>query len=198
MKEKAKYLIGIDEVGRGPLAGPVTVGAVFADVSKFKKEKMLNGIKDSKKLSPRAREDWNIFLVKNFSCAVASISENIIDNIGITKALRLTVDRAIKNLKKKADFNFENCFIMLDAGLKAPKEYAQESIIKGDEKIPLISAASIVAKVARDKKMVNLHKKIPLYGFDKNKGYGTKFHINKIKECGVSKYHRKSFCRFLV
>lgn len=191
-----KYIIGIDEAGRGPLAGPVAVAAVAALIKDFKNKKILFGIKDSKKLTAKQREEWKNTIIKNFFYEVSLVGVGIIDKNGIVSAINTALVRNLKKLKKKINFHPSECFIMLDGSLKAPKQYAQETIIKGDEKIPLISAASIIAKTHRDKKMINIHKKNPLYGFDLNKGYGTEFHINKIKELGITPYHRKSFCHF--
>lgn len=196
MKRKATYLIGIDEAGRGPLAGPVAVGAVVSENINKKLEILENGIKDSKKLSALQREEWFNIIKANFYYKVSCVGPEVIDKIGITKAARLAIFRAVEGISKR--FDLSDSYIMLDGLLHAPKEYKQETIIKGDEKIPLISAASIMAKVLRDRKMENLHKKMPAYGFNSNKGYGTKFHIEKIKELGISVYHRKSYCHFFL
>lgn len=192
-----KYLIGIDEAGRGPLAGPVAVAAVAARIKDFKNKKTLFGIKDSKKLTPKFREEWKKIIIKNFFYEISFVSADIIDKKGITKAVKMALRRNLMKLRKKINFIPSECFILLDGSLKAPDYYPQETIIKGDEKIPLISAASVMAKTYRDKKMMNIHKKNPLFRFDLNKGYGTEFHINKIRELGITSYHRKSFCRFI-
>lgn len=191
----SKYFsVGIDEVGRGPLAGPITVGAIAARGSL----KFLRGIKDSKKLSAGQREEWTTRIrnyesgSKNFKIAIASVGPQIIDQAGIMRAARLAVGRCIRKLGFTIyDSRFK---IMLDGSLYAPRTYQnQETIIKGDEKIPLIAAASIIAKVHRDKIMICLHKKFPQYGFDTHKGYGTKAHKAAIKKHGLSPIHRKSF-----
>jgi len=194
MKRKVKYLIGIDEAGRGPLAGPVAVGAV---ISKNRYLKILNGIKDSKKITARKREEWDKIIRFNFIAVVSFTPPSLIDKIGIVKAVDLAMKKAIKNILKKSDCKISECHFLLDGSLKAPKGCSQETIIRGDEKIPLISAAGITAKVARDKKMVNLDKKLPKYGFKKHKGYGTKLHYKMLKKFGISPEHRKSFCRKL-
>lgn len=193
-KRKFKYLIGIDEAGRGPLAGPVAVGAV---ISKNRPLIILNGIKDSKKITARKREEWNKIIQSNLIAAVSFTSPSLIDKIGIVKAVNTAMKKAIKNILKKSGCKSSECHILLDGALKAPKDYSQETIIKGDEKIPLISAAAILAKVARDKKMLNLDKKLSQYGFKKHKGYGTKLHYNMLKKFGFSSQHRKSFCKKL-
>ena len=189
--------MGIDEAGRGPLAGPVMVGAVAANV-KFKNRnvKFLKGIKDSKRLSAKKREEWFKKIKNNpkLKYSVVSISHSIIDKKGISYALHLAVERCINNLK----IENQKLKILLDGSLYAPKEYKQKTIIKGDEKIPVISAASIIAKVTRDRQMVRLAKKYPLYGFNVHKGYGTLFHRKMLKKHGFSKIHRKTFCTRLI
>ncbi|NOY35433.1 MAG: ribonuclease HII [bacterium] len=195
---KPKYIIGIDEVGRGPLAGPVTVGAVAITVNpkseirnpkQIQNPKILKNIKDSKKLNARKRNEWNKILRKNFECHYASVNNKTIDKIGIQKAILLSVRMVLNKFSEMPDL------VLLDGLLKAPKHYNQRTIIKGDEKIPVISAASIIAKVARDRKMAKLPKKFAKYGFEKHKGYGTKEHYKMIKKHGVSKIHRKSYLK---
>ena len=180
-------IIGIDEAGRGPLAGPVCIGAVLAKG----KRQVLKGIKDSKKLSAGKREYWEKIIKKNFESHYVFASHKTIDRIGISKAVLLGVRRVLKKFSQKPDL------VLLDGLLKAPDKYKQKTIIKGDEKVPLISAASIIAKVARDKKMIALHKKFPEYCLNAHKGYGTKMHYEKIKKNGLSVIHRKSFCKKL-
>ncbi len=184
-------MVGIDEAGRGPLAGPVVVAAVAAYVNAARQRGRLTGIKDSKKLSVKKREEWNKILRKNFECHYASVDNKVIDKIGIQKAVLLGVKNVLKKFSKKPDV------VLLDGLLKAPARYAQRTIIKGDEKIPLISAASIIAKVARDRRMARMREKFPKYGFEKHKGYGTKEHCQKIKKYGLCEIHRKSFCKNL-
>ena len=190
MSNRKFIIIGVDEVGRGPLAGPVTVGAVVAN----KNLRILRGIKDSKKLSAKQREEW-LFKFKNLKSATASVGAQIIDRIGITAAARLATGRCLRKLRIK-NLKFK---ILLDGSLYAPRTYLnQKTIIRGDEKIPLIAAASIVAKVHRDNKMVRLHEQFPKYRFDLHKGYGTKLHQRVIKKHGLSILHRMSFCKKLV
>ncbi|OGF58939.1 hypothetical protein A3B05_03170 [Candidatus Giovannonibacteria bacterium RIFCSPLOWO2_01_FULL_43_160] len=193
----ARYVIGIDEVGRGPLAGPITVGAV---ATKGRID-FLRGIKDSKKLSAKQREEWlskikeKQLKYRNFEIALASVGVSTIDKIGISASARLAVGRCLKKLKIKN----KNHKILLDGSLYAPRTYLnQKTIIKGDEKIPLIAAASIFAKIWRDKKMVKLHEQFPKYRFDLHKGYGTKLHCKLVKKHGLCDIHRRSFCTKLV
>ncbi len=186
----AKYIVGVDEAGRGPLAGPVTVGAVMAPIN----SQFFSGIKDSKKLTAKKREEWFKILKNNrkLRYSVVSISHSVIDKKGILYALKIAVARCIKKLEIK------NSKILLDGSLYAPKEYRQRTIIKGDEKIPVISAASIIAKVTRDRHMVRLARKYPTYGLDVNKGYGTKRHCEILRKFGLTKIHRKTFCTRLI
>ncbi|MFA4890253.1 MAG: ribonuclease HII [Candidatus Paceibacterota bacterium] len=189
---KNKYIVGIDEAGRGPLAGPVAVAAVVANLkSQISKIKILAGIKDSKKLSAKQREEWYRKIKSkksNLKSFCVFISHKTIDKINIHQATLLGVKKVLKKFKRKPGL------VLLDGSLHAPREYKQKTIIKGDEKISLISAASIIAKVSRDRKMTGLHKKYPKYHFDKHKGYGTKLHYKKIKKHGLLEIHRKSFC----
>jgi len=186
------HIVGIDEAGRGPLAGPVAVGAV-AISSNFKKN-FFKSIKDSKKLSPGDRELWFALALEarkegllNF--AVSLVSEKVIDRKGISYAIRLGIRRSLMTLGVSADSQ-----VYLDGGIKAPKEFIHQlTVIKGDEKIPIISLASIVAKVIRDKKMIKFSKKFPEFNFHKHKGYGTREHCQAIRKFGPTVIHRRSF-----
>src|SRR3989344_7028788 len=199
-KERFQYLIGIDEVGRGPLAGPVAVGACLISVSEIKRLRakgFFKNIRDSKKLSEKKREEW-LGRIKELKAKgyldyyVSFVSNKKIDDYGIAHCIR----SAIKNSLKKLKADPLKTIILLDGGLKAPEEFMnQKTIIKGDEKEPIISLASIAAKVARDRKMVEYSKKFPQYGFNIHKGYGTVSHCRKIRENGLSGLHRKSFCK---
>src|SRR3989344_6070988 len=189
-----QWVIGIDEVGRGCLAGPITVAAVAARRSV---KKFLRGIKDSKKLSPKQREEWYKFFLslatrqQLLSYAVSSVGQATIDRIGISRTAKLAVGRCLRKLKVKSErskvaFSMPCVKIVLDGSLYAPRTYQnQDTIIKGDEQIPLIAAASIVAKVTRDSTMTRLHNHFPLYGFSAHKGYGTKIHRAAIAQHGL-------------
>lgn len=193
--ENITYVVGIDEVGRGPLAGPVSLcGCVVQnsfDMDVFK------GIKDSKKLSPQKREEWflKISTLKSegdLDFAYCSVSASEIDYMGISKAIQKAIREVLRTLSLPA----HSTLIYLDGSLHAPQEYIfQETIIKGDEKIPIISAASIVAKVMRDRYMEEQGKQYPVYGFEIHKGYGTATHIKAIKKHGPSPLHRSSFLK---
>lgn len=192
-KTKRELIIGVDEVGRGPLAGPITIAAVLTPKNfNFSRENDKQKIKDSKKLSSKQREKWLQYLKNHpkISCVVSNVSAGVINKIGIQKAAKLAVARALFRLDagRKAD-------VLLDGSLFAPKHYSQKTIIRGDETTPIISAASIVAKTTRDKKMLVFHKKFPQYGFGRHKGYGTEAHRRTLKKYGLSKIHRKLYCR---
>ncbi len=193
---KKYFIVGMDEAGRGPLAGPVAIAAVAA-IANFKSQKLnlksLKGIKNSKKLSAKKREEWREILKKNFDYKVAMVGPAIIDKIGIQKATRLAVARALRKFSRPPGSC--NHLVLLDGLMSAPRRYNQQTIVKGDEKIPLISAASIIAKTARDAKMLRLHKKFPEYCFNKHKGYGTKLHYKMLKKHGLCPIHRRSFCK---
>ncbi|PJE74241.1 MAG: ribonuclease HII [Candidatus Taylorbacteria bacterium CG10_big_fil_rev_8_21_14_0_10_41_48] len=193
-----KNIIGIDEVGRGPLAGPVTLCACMVtsdfDFSLF------DGIKDSKKLTEKKREEWYVKIsdfkakkILDFACA--SVSANEIDRVGISRAIDEAIRLCLEGLKVENDL----VEVRLDGALKAPKQFSnQRTIIKGDEKEPIISAASIVAKVIRDGYMTEISATYPAYGFDRHKGYGTASHIRAIKQDGVSPIHRISFLKNII
>ncbi len=201
-KKRFQYIVGIDEVGRGPLAGPVAVGACVISVSKIislREEGFFKGIKDSKKLSEKKREEWlgkikELKIKKDIDYHVSLVSNKTIDKKGISHCLRLAIKKSLKKLK----IDHLKTMVLLDGGLKAPAEFTlQKTIIRGDEKKPIISLASIAAKVARDRKIVKYSKKFPQYGFEIHKGYGTALHLQKIRQNGLSELHRKSFCKNL-
>lgn len=176
-------VVGLDEAGRGPLAGPVVAGAVF-----FKKNCKINlKINDSKKLSQKQREEFYEILTnhKEVKWGVGVVSEKVIDKINILQASKLAMQKAVKNLN--ADF------LLIDGNFKLQNKISEKSIIRGDQKVFSIAAASIIAKVTRDRIMKKMHKKYPDYGFHLHKGYGTALHMANLKQFGPSKIHRKSF-----
>ncbi|MBS4189212.1 ribonuclease HII [Bacillus sp. FJAT-49705] len=175
-------IAGIDEVGRGPLAGPVVAAAVILPPTFY-----LPGLDDSKKLSEQKRNAFfEIIKREALSVSIGIISVKEIDRINILEASKKAMLTAIAGLKTKPDF------LLIDA-VKLMTPYPQEAIIKGDGKSISIAAASIVAKVTRDRMLIQLAKEFPQYGFSQNMGYGTKEHLNAIKEFGITPHHRKSF-----
>ena len=178
-----KIIAGVDEVGRGSLIGPVYAAAVILDKSINKKL-----LKDSKILTKSKREILSKYIKENSIWSIGKASVKEIEKINILQASLLAMKRAVKKLKKKPNL------VLID-GNKLPeiKNYKLRSIIKGDQKIPSISAASIIAKVARDKMIANLGKKFKGYYWDQNNGYGTKQHLNAIKRLGITSQHRKTF-----
>jgi len=189
--KKGEITIGIDEAGRGPLAGPVVAAAV-ASFNDYKLRRKL-GIKDSKQLSFQKREEIYNSLKKdkNIQWGVGRVGEKLIDKINILEATKLAMKRAVLNLKKNNDFKVK--MLLLDGNFKINMNYPQRKYVKGDERVFLISLASIIAKVKRDRLMEKYHQKFPGYGFNKNMGYPTKDHRERIKDNGSCGIHRKSF-----
>ena len=181
---KFKYEAGIDEAGRGSLAGPVTAAAVI--LGKDLRNKDLN---DSKKLSPKKRLELKKYIEKNaLAYSVAFVDSSQIDKNNILNSTFKAMHMSLKGLDIEPDF------IIVDGNLfKQYKDLDYKCIIKGDQKYQNIAAASILAKTYRDEYMTNLHLKFPEYDWIRNKGYGTKYHIDMIKKFGRTKYHRKSF-----
>ena len=184
----ASYIIGIDEAGRGPLAGPIVVAGVR--IEPHLARTVLRGIRDSKKLTRLQREEWfrRITGHPKIQWASARVSHVTIDRINITQAGLRGVRRVYRRLSPDGMTP-----ALLDGGLFLPPYIQQETIIKGDEKIPVIAAASIIAKVTRDRLMCRMHRKYPQYGFHLHKGYGTKLHRAMIREHGRCEIHRRSF-----
>lgn len=189
---QAHYIVGVDEVGRGPLAGPVAVCAAMApdsfDFNVFPK------LTDSKKLSEKNREEifhkaLELQTAGSIRFAVQYQSAEVIDEMGIEHAINQALVGALADLNPSEKM----VRIFLDGRLKAPSQFMQETVVRGDESVPIISLASVIAKVSRDQVMVDLCNTHPEYGFSKHKGYGTKDHIHAIKENGPTTLHRKSF-----
>lgn len=202
----SQFLIGVDEAGRGPVAGPVAIGVVM--VSKgFNIKKAFPGVADSKVLSAKKREE----IYKQIQSAsrrseragtlrhiVVFASARTIDKVGITKAVRRCVYKGVRTLAPLGrpgigNSKAKNVRVLLDGLLHAPPEYTQQTIIRGDATEPIISLASIAAKVRRDVLMRTAAKKYPEYGFEVHKGYGTKKHYATIHRHGLCAIHRRSF-----
>jgi len=233
-----KYVVGLDEAGRGPLAGPVVAAAALIEKHKLQapnykqipitkiqnlkqkgfghltignsnlfgicnatlrgvrfasREFGISKLRDSKRLSPGKREKIYKILVNhpNIEWGTGRVSEKVIDKINILEATKLAMERAVKNLEKKIGKRAD--FLILDGNFAINLDRPQESIIKADEKVFLCVIAGIIAKVVRDRIMLRYHKKYPYYGFDRHKGYPTRFHRDMIKKNGFCPFHRKSF-----
>ena len=175
---------GVDEVGRGPLAGPVVCCAVI-----MPHDNLIEGVTDSKKLTEKKRETLaKIIKERAIACSIFEIWQDEIDEINILEAVKKCMTKAVEGLSVKPD-------VTLVDGVNTNLPINAEYVIKGDLKSYTIGCASIVAKVYRDNLMTDFSKKFPEYGFEKHKGYGTKAHIDAIKEIGPCKLHRKTFIK---
>lgn len=180
---KYEYIAGVDEVGRGPLAGPVCAAAVI-----LPKGLVIDGVNDSKKLTEKRREAiYEVIKKDAIAWAVAFVEPEVIDEINIRQATHLAMQKAVDALEVKAEF------LLVDGSDRIDFNTPSEYIIKGDAKSQSIAAASVMAKVTRDRYMVEMAKEYPHYAFEKNKGYGTKLHIEGIREVGLCPLHRRSF-----
>ena len=180
-------ICGVDEAGRGPLAGPVYAAAVILN-----RDTVIEGLNDSKKLSEKKREllyDQILNKAYDWSCAFATVEE--IDSCNILNATYLAMNRAMEGLRCKFDL------ALIDGNRNTGISFPSRCIIGGDGKCSSIAAASIIAKVTRDRYMLELDRRYPQYGFKKHKGYGTKLHYDCIQQYGVSPVHRKSFLKNL-
>ncbi len=181
------YLCGIDEAGRGPVAGPVVAAAVV-----FSKYISIEGITDSKKITAKQREKlFDVITNKALTYGIGIVGVEEIEEINILQATFKAMKQALNNLSIKPDF------VLIDGNLKFENNLPTEAITKGDSKSFVIGAASIIAKVTRDRIMLNLSKEFPNYYWEKNKGYGTKQHFEAIRKYGLTPHHRKSFLKNL-
>jgi len=218
------FVIGTDEAGRGPLAGPVVAAVAIArnfqftisnfqapclpadrnsndqtclSADKVSNDKAWDLVRDSKKLSAKQREKAFDFILENFYIGVGMCDHKTIDEINILEASFLSMKKALSDLKTKFRHempNFDNNIILVDGNKKIPNlSLYQEAVIGGDRISKSISAASIIAKVTRDRIMLEMHEKYPQYGFDKHKGYGTKQHMDALREFGPCEIHRQTF-----
>ncbi|KZL94468.1 ribonuclease HII [Clostridium magnum DSM 2767] len=187
------YLAGVDEVGRGPLAGPIAAASVVLSLKYKEDTDLILGIKDSKKLSPKHREELaEIIKKKAIAYNIALINNNEIDERGISWCNNEVLRRAVKGLKIPPDIALSDGYAVKNLDIH------NEFVIKGDAKSASIACASIIAKVYRDNLMKEYSKLYPQYGFDNNAGYGTNEHVNAIKEYGVCKIHRMSFLKNII
>ena len=195
------FLIGIDEAGRGPLAGPIAVGAFLISSPLILKK--FRGVKESKQLSAEEREEWfevinDLALQGSVGYSVSFCQASSIDERGLTWAVNKSIDRCLKKLELVFGYS-EKTTIKLDGLLHAPMRYKnQQTIIGGDDKVKVIALASVCAKVLRDRKMKRLAEAYPEYGFDIHKGYGTKDHYRAINMHGLCPEHRRSFLKNFV
>lgn len=180
-----EFIGGVDEVGRGPLVGPVVTACVV-----LPKEFKLEGLTDSKKLTEKKREEYYEYIIKHAtSYAVGECSPEEIDKYNILEATKIAMMRAINQVRK--DINLE--YVLIDGNMKFDMDLPYLSIVKGDAKSISIAAASVVAKVTRDRMLIELDKKYPMYGFKSHKGYPTKKHIEAIYKYGLIDGYRKTF-----
>ena len=188
-KKGYNYICGIDEAGRGPLAGPVVVAAVI-----MPKDSMIEGVNDSKKVSEKKREKlYELIIEEAISYSVGIVDQNEIDRINILNATKAGLTEAVRTLKVKPELILVDALTNIDT-CGVP----YQSIIKGDAKSYSIAAASIIAKVTRDRIMREWDKVYPQYGFERHKGYGTAAHISAIKENGLCPLHRLSFVKNII
>jgi len=182
--DRGRYVAGVDEVGRGPLAGPVVAAAVILDP-----KKPIEGLMDSKKISEKRREQLAEEIKENaLAWAISRVDVDEIDRINILQASLKAMSIAVSELKQAPDY------VMID-GNRIPSDIniKAEAVVKGDDRVACISAASIIAKVARDREMVEMENVYPGYGLAKHKGYPTKVHIEALQKLGVTDIHRRTF-----
>ena len=189
LAEGYQIICGIDEAGRGPLAGPVCAACVV-----LKKGDVIEGVNDSKKLTEKKREAlYDVIKEQALDYSIAFASEKEIDEINILQATFLAMRRAFEGLTKvKPDI------ALIDGNAKPGLDVTERTVVKGDAKSANISAASILAKVTRDRYMLEMAEKYPKYQFDKHKGYGTKLHYEMIEKYGICEIHRKSFLKKIL
>ena len=181
-------ICGVDEAGRGPLCGPVVAAAVI-----LPKDKCIEGVNDSKKLSEKKREKLYDDIIENAIAYGVGISDvSVIEEVNILNATKLAMKQAIENLQIKPDY------VLIDGNQMIDITINGETVVSGDARSESIAAASILAKVTRDRMLVEYDKKYPEYGFAKHKGYGTKAHIEAIGKYGLTDIHRPSFCTKFV
>lgn len=188
IREGYKTIAGADEAGRGPLAGPVFAAAVI-----LPRGALVEGVDDSKKLSPKKREEvYKRIIDTAESWACADVDEKIIDEINILNAVHLAMKNAVKSLSVEPDY------VLIDGNSAPDMEFKCGTLVKGDSKSINIAAASIIAKVERDRYISRMAEQYPEYGFERHKGYGTKQHVEAILKYGPSPIHRRTFLRKIL
>jgi len=184
-KKGIEFVGGVDEVGRGPLVGPVVTACVV-----LPKDFVLEGLTDSKKLSEKKRDKFYEYIINNcIAYAVGECSPEEIDQYNILEATKIAMGRAIDKVREQINLEY----VLVDGNMKMNLDLPYESIVKGDSKSISISAASVVAKVTRDRMMYELDKKYPMYGYGNHKGYPTKAHLEAINKYGLIAGYRKSY-----
>ena len=184
-KEGINIVGGVDEVGRGPLVGPVVTACVV-----LPKDFVLDGLTDSKKLTEKKREKFYDYIINNcIAYSIGQCSPEEIDKYNILEATKLAMKRAIEGVKKQVDLEY----VLIDGNMKFDMDIPYMSIVKGDAKSISIAAASVVAKVTRDRMLIELDKEYPMYGFKNHKGYPTKAHLEAISKYGLIDGYRKSY-----
>ena len=183
-----KYICGVDEAGRGPLCGPVVAAAVI-----LPKDICIEGVNDSKKLSEKKREKlYDDIMTRALAVGVGISDVDVIEKVNILNATKLAMIQAINDLQITPNY------VIVDGNQKIDITIPLDTVIKGDSKSESIACASIIAKVTRDRMLLKYDKEYPEYGFSKHKGYGTKLHIEAIKEYGITPIHRPSFCQKFI
>lgn len=182
-KQNIKYIAGVDEVGRGPLVGPVVAACCM-----LPEDFVLEGLTDSKKLSEKKRNEYYDYLINNSIYGIGIVGSEEIDRINIYEATKVAMKEAIENVKKQTPLEH----VLIDA-MPLDLDIESTSIIKGDSKSISIAAASVIAKVTRDKMMYELDKKYPMYGYKNHKGYPTKKHVEAINKYGLIEGYRKTY-----
>ena len=183
-----KYICGVDEAGRGPLCGPVVAAAVI-----LPKDICIEGVNDSKKLSEKKREKlYDEIMARALAVGIGISDVDVIEKVNILNATKLAMIQAINDLQITPDY------VIVDGNQKIDITIPLDTVIKGDSKSESIACASIIAKVTRDRMLLKYDKEYPEYGFSKHKGYGTKLHIEAIKEYGITPIHRPSFCQKFI
>lgn len=199
VNELQLWPVGVDEVGRGPLAGPVVAAAVLYKDSSFvvpeELKKECDWIRDSKKLSEKKREEMYQFIEEHFFVGIGIVAPETIDRVNILQATFLAMKSALTDLKRKLPKEYqEKLYILLDGNQLLPSfSGIQEAVVGGDSVVKSIAAASIIAKVTRDRLCLDYEAQYPQYGFARHKGYGTKEHMDALRHFGATPVHRQSF-----
>lgn len=187
-KKGYNFVCGVDEAGRGPLCGPVVAAAVI-----LPKDECIEGVNDSKKISEKKREKlYDEIFLKAIAVGIGISDVNVIEEVNILNATKLAMKQAIENLDVTPDY------VLIDGNQMVDIKIPASTVVSGDAKSESIAAASIIAKVTRDRMLIEWDKEYPEYGFAKHKGYGTKMHTEAIAKYGLTPLHRPSFCKKFV